>query len=937
MDDEVIQEEVVEYRVYKEKPYLNSDREPFGLTLHGKTKEYVAAHEAIRGLMKKGKQYIVGNGKIKILDFINNKAMDKAIVEVSDDSGMKGNVEFKIYNPKIGKKKGATMELRKMTDFDYLHVDKLKGSITMLLDGLLAGDDVDQVIKNSKKDTMQRAIGKVSSRPKMFTCDLCKWQTKFGSALKAHMTRIHDQERTVKGVKQFICEFCEFKAERQACLEDHVSNDHKHNMKRTKSTYTCEVFGCKSTFVNRGKLIEHEHNQHPKSDQNHHFTSEMISPSSSPPRKKQDEEDDNTEVEMMDIEIEAKALMHTMLEKRITELESKLLDMEDQKKKDDIAKASLEEQIVKLQRAPSSFTTKASKIPQHLSKVHEEHLPNLRGYRMRFEADPNGACLDNCVSVHVYEDEDEGPKVKKRVNNHVADNWDNYYQDKIPLPYIETVGVGVHARVIRKDTKQEMLEFLRSEEALMVYSNSQQLLAIANLFNMNISVFTYKGGQGRWTEVCPDPEMAAVAEVRFGKWAPDMALYHCDDTHFDLLVKDNSRIALLGLLGGIAQSKYDGTKIDDEWELVTNRKVKTKNGKEESNNEKLLIEEDGEHQERGIIDELSDEITLLRSKKSGHRRIGPQNRAENVEGNRKIYKCDHCKCELESNGLLNAHMENHHVNKTNFECESCADGFSTKVDLEKHMEKHHVNKTNFECDSCADEFTTKVDLEKHIDEAHSNKNKVEEWNCKDCPFQATSPPELMNHLKLTGHQPSQDMLSKRKLYKEYKQCYTCEMEFDGYWNLMNHRKVAHPSNRKCRNFPDNCNFGSECWYVHDEKMDTGESGQKNAESVQSVSNFKCYPCEEEFGSKQVFMEHKKKKHEGNLKPCKKFADTECLRSKEECWFQHPQPSQEQVFRKAPLNPFPPDQLIKFIELMSKLNTKVENLEIKLNSLVKKTL
>ena len=52
--------------------------------------------------------------------------------------------------------------------------------------------------------------------------------------------------------------------------------------------------------------------------------------------------------------------------------------------------------------------------------------------------------------MHVYEDEDEGPKVKERLNNHVADNWDNYYMNMIPLIYEETVGVGEHATLIKK-------------------------------------------------------------------------------------------------------------------------------------------------------------------------------------------------------------------------------------------------------------------------------------------------------------------------------------------------------------------------------------------------------------------------------------------------------------------------------------------------------
>ena len=37
-----------EIRVYKEKPYFNSDKQPFGLTLKGRSKDYIKAHEAFK-------------------------------------------------------------------------------------------------------------------------------------------------------------------------------------------------------------------------------------------------------------------------------------------------------------------------------------------------------------------------------------------------------------------------------------------------------------------------------------------------------------------------------------------------------------------------------------------------------------------------------------------------------------------------------------------------------------------------------------------------------------------------------------------------------------------------------------------------------------------------------------------------------------------------
>ena len=87
-DDEV-------FKVYKEKPYLNSNGEPFGLKLNGKTKEYVDAHQNVKGLLI----------------------------------------------PSLNKKKGATIELRKMSDVEYSFVEKLKAILTCLLDGFLSGDD----------------------------------------------------------------------------------------------------------------------------------------------------------------------------------------------------------------------------------------------------------------------------------------------------------------------------------------------------------------------------------------------------------------------------------------------------------------------------------------------------------------------------------------------------------------------------------------------------------------------------------------------------------------------------------------------------------------------------------------------------------------------------------------------------------------------------
>ena len=95
--------------------------------------------------------------------------------------------------------------MRKMSGFEYLHVELLKCITTTFLDGFIDGDEVNDVIKISRKGSIHKPG--VTSKPKLFSRDLCNWQTKFDSALKVHKTRIHTQNKTPV---QFKCDFCIF-------------------------------------------------------------------------------------------------------------------------------------------------------------------------------------------------------------------------------------------------------------------------------------------------------------------------------------------------------------------------------------------------------------------------------------------------------------------------------------------------------------------------------------------------------------------------------------------------------------------------------------------------------------------------------------------------------------------------------------------------------
>ena len=895
---ETIQEEDVEYKVYKVKPYLNSDRDPFGVTLNGKTKEFISAHQSLKELMKKGRNYSVDKGFLKVMDVTNNKAMAIAVIEVSSEGGAKGNVELKIYNPSVHKKKGATIEMRKMSGYDYVHVEILKNMITILLDGFIAGDDIEEVLKKDPSVKPDRVV----SKPKLFSCVLCNFQTRFGSALKAHNTRIHVNSQIP--IKQSL---------HDSCVSESVPKQ-TQNVKRAKSSVNCK--SCNSTFSTVDKLKEHEKNQHMKSDQLD--SPDMISPSASPPRKKQESEtidsqakesveimeSENTtneiddSVEMLDLQIEANDTIYKMLENRIKQLEVEV--------------EAKEKEIIELKsRSIGSKSTKSSSIPSHLFPVQEKHLPFLRGYRMRYKAEANGACAQSCTAVHIHEDEGESREVKKRINNHIADNWDEYYQYKIGLPYVETVGVGKDANTITKSTREEMLSFLRSDESLLVYTNHQELLATANLYNITINIFTFGGGgggEGRWSEIPPDPKMVAAADAKIRKLIPDMALYHSDESHFDLLVKEDSRLALLGLLAGaVPDNLKDDAKTDapkkNEWQTVKNKKATFRcDTEKEKIDEKLLVEDETSDED------LVEEITLVGMKNGGQKRVGPQENAENII---KMIACDICTSKFQSQVMLEKHKKNH-VEK--FECNKCPDTFDINASFNEHMKKEH---------------------------------RPDDWNCMDCAFQANCASELIKHLKLTSHQPSQHIKDKRKLFDDYRQCYTCKMDFDGYYNLMNHRKKVHPSSKKCRNFPLNCSFGSECWYVHIEQ---------EKENEDSLDNFKCDFCDNEIKGRNNFMKHKKIFHPETIPICNLYKMNKCQRSENNCWFEHnvnkersnppekptedPKPNtprkyaKKQDFQEVLGNNPPPDQMNMVLELVTKLFTKIEDMELRFQTLMK---
>ena len=159
------------------------------------------------------------------------------------------------------------------------------------------------------------------------------------------------------------------------------------------------------------------------------------------------------------------------------------------------------------------------------------------------------------------------------------------------------------------------------------------------------------------------------------------------------------------------------------------------------------------------------------------------------------------------------------------------------------------------------------------DESH-HFTQAKQFNCDDCPFQGENSLELKTHIRRTKN-VSSDVVET---------FYTCKIEFNNYWQLMNHRKLEHPSRRRCRYFLKNeCEFDEKkCWYKHDDVI---INLNENLTAM-----FECNECKITFTDKPDLMKHKKYEHRDKVSMCRGFEN--CNVDEKDCWFLHKEVDEE---------------------------------------------
>ena len=110
---------------------------------------------------------------------------------------------------------------------------------------------------------------------------------------------------------------------------------------------------------------------------------------------------------------------------------------------------------------------------------------------LQFCVEPDGACAPNCGAAWIFLDPKYGPSLRKLMNNHMADRFD-FYGNKVSFPYVRQVGVKGKVETFEEGEEDRFLQFLRSNEACYLWSDSEDLQIMSNLYQMRIKVISIK-------------------------------------------------------------------------------------------------------------------------------------------------------------------------------------------------------------------------------------------------------------------------------------------------------------------------------------------------------------------------------------------------------------------------------------------------------------
>ena len=122
------------------------------------------------------------------------------------------------------------------------------------------------------------------------------------------------------------------------------------------------------------------------------------------------------------------------------------------------------------------------------------------------------------ASAHLFQDEVFGPKLRRKMNCFQAKHWYTRYQYITQCSPKHPFVRQLKGEPISYEDPEELIKFLKtSEEAAYMWTDSEDLAIIADMYQMNIKVITTKGQSDKNPTVnliVPDKALKQFAELK---------------------------------------------------------------------------------------------------------------------------------------------------------------------------------------------------------------------------------------------------------------------------------------------------------------------------------------------------------------------------------------------------------------------------------------
>nr|XP_034838078.1 zinc finger protein 431-like [Maniola hyperantus] len=189
-----------------------------------------------------------------------------------------------------------------------------------------------------------------------------------------------------------------------------------------------------------------------------------------------------------------------------------------------------------------------------------------------------------------------------------------------------------------------------------------------------------------------------------------------------------------------------------------------------------------------------------------------------------LFECQVCKCNFETFGAMERHMN---VHFRNYVCKECGTGFVTKSRFKVHSKQH--NEGSFQCETCKKVYATPLKLKNHIDVVHK---MIKRFKCVKCDERFTEYFKRQQHMVETH--------GEAKL--EYK-CNVCDKIFDRKYLLSTHMKRDHLEQRDYQ-----CEMCSYTCFAKNELKH--HMIKHNGSRI-----FECSVCKKSYARKKTLREH----------------------------------------------------------------------------------